>query len=122
MTIVPRTGPFSARSALARMSWYQRGKSCLGSATGEAGMECPACYEEEADGGIRTLDPRCPRAVLWPTELRRLFFNDSGTAEIYPLSITEAFRILWFFGLLSSAAPAIDASRGLAGRRRGRCR
>ena len=27
MTIVPRTGPFSASSALARTSWYQRGKS-----------------------------------------------------------------------------------------------
>src|SRR3954454_20160504 len=27
MTIVPRTGPLSASSALARTSWYQRGKS-----------------------------------------------------------------------------------------------
>src|SRR5262245_5711256 len=27
MTIVPRTGPFSASCALARTSWYQRGKS-----------------------------------------------------------------------------------------------
>src|SRR5687768_13655872 len=27
MTIVPRTGPFSASSALATTSWYQRGKS-----------------------------------------------------------------------------------------------
>jgi hypothetical protein len=27
ITIVPRTGPFSASSALARTSWYQRGKS-----------------------------------------------------------------------------------------------
>src|SRR3954447_13453736 len=25
----------------------------------------------QADGGIRTLDPRFTRAVLWPTELRR---------------------------------------------------
>ena len=30
MTIVPRTGPFSASSALATTSWYQRGKSSLG--------------------------------------------------------------------------------------------
>ena len=27
MTIVPRTGPLSASSALAMTSWYQRGKS-----------------------------------------------------------------------------------------------
>ena len=27
MTIVPRAGPFSASSALAMTSWYQRGKS-----------------------------------------------------------------------------------------------
>ena len=27
MTIVPRTGPLSASSALATTSWYQRGKS-----------------------------------------------------------------------------------------------
>src|SRR4051812_41719861 len=27
MTMVPRTGPFSASSALATTSWYQRGKS-----------------------------------------------------------------------------------------------
>jgi hypothetical protein len=27
MTIVPRTGPFSASCALATTSWYQRGKS-----------------------------------------------------------------------------------------------
>ena len=27
--------------------------------------------QKEADGGIRTLDPRFTRAVLWPTELRR---------------------------------------------------
>src|SRR3954451_284793 len=30
MTIVPRAGPFSASSALATTSWYQRGKSSLG--------------------------------------------------------------------------------------------
>jgi DNA-binding PadR family transcriptional regulator len=27
--------------------------------------------QSQADGGIRTLDPRFTRAVLWPTELRR---------------------------------------------------
>ena len=33
----------------------------------------PACKARghEADGGIRTHDPRFTRAVLWPTELRR---------------------------------------------------
>ncbi len=31
----------------------------------------PRDSSEEADGGIRTLDPRFTRAVLWPTELRR---------------------------------------------------
>src|SRR6476646_2976096 len=30
MTIVPRAGPFSASSAFATTSWYQRGKSSLG--------------------------------------------------------------------------------------------
>ena len=37
MTIVPRTGPFSASSALATTSWYQRGKSVFGSVTNRVG-------------------------------------------------------------------------------------
>src|SRR3981189_3148490 len=31
----------------------------------------PVGGEDEAEGGIRTPDPRFTRAVLWPTELRR---------------------------------------------------
>src|SRR3954454_5760875 len=39
ITIVPRTGPFSASSALATTSWYQRGKSVAwGVSTGALAM------------------------------------------------------------------------------------
>jgi hypothetical protein len=45
---------------------------------GRTGRGRPSALKEavcrkngQADGGIRTLDPRFTRAVLWPTELRR---------------------------------------------------
>jgi integrase len=42
--------------------------------------------DREADGGIRTLDPRFTRAVLWPTELRRRARDECsrGTAAVDP--------------------------------------
>ena len=45
-------------------AFYMRGFD----ATGD---ERTTALENKADGGIRTLDPRFTRAVLWPTELRR---------------------------------------------------
>src|SRR5687768_5208797 len=43
MTIVPRTGPLSASSALVMMSWYQRGKSSAwGVSTGALAMGADA--------------------------------------------------------------------------------
>src|SRR5947207_701363 len=47
MTIVPRTGPFSASSALATTSWYQRGKSSAW------GVSTPAINPTLVGGGLR---------------------------------------------------------------------
>ena len=55
---MPRRGTKAAASAVARPA--------------EAGgRESGSASQSQADGGIRTLDPRFTRAVLWPTELRR---------------------------------------------------
>ena len=55
MTIVPRTGPFSASSALATTSWYQRGKSSLGEVRTLA--IAPKLLARRAPSGRSSLDP-----------------------------------------------------------------
>jgi hypothetical protein len=52
--------------------WCDPGRPCTGLSTAHeaAGAGKPST-SAQADGGIRTHDPRFTRAVLWPTELRR---------------------------------------------------
>src|ERR1700688_526602 len=45
MTMVPRTGPLSANSALARTSWYHWGKSVAWGARTLLGAMAPRCYD-----------------------------------------------------------------------------
>src|SRR5437899_927309 len=64
MTIVPRTGPFSASSALATTSWYQRGKSsACGVSTGAFAMAAEATYEQTRSSELQRLSPDRYRLV-----------------------------------------------------------
>src|SRR5262245_20460062 len=78
MTIVPRTGPLSASSALLRTSWYQRGKSSArGVRTGGRGM---------------TRGYRRPLPTFW--ELTRPRRRGAGRSEL-----AADFRPAhWYFG------------------------
>src|SRR6478736_3655082 len=71
MTIVPRTGPLSASSALFTTSWYQRGKSSLcGVSTGGLAM---AGHATGAPNGGRRVssEPGHPGAMLRMPGYRR---------------------------------------------------
>src|SRR3954454_8034598 len=79
MTMVPRTGPFSASSALLRTSWYQRGKSSArGVSTGALAME-----PEGSEVRTGSEAPHRSRPADQPTS-GHLHHNPDLSAGIWP--------------------------------------